>query len=124
MRERGGPQNSDRVLRWNDTPISQGNPHEKTKRNRYSAAFKAKVALEAIKGKQTLSESGNSYGIHPNMIATWKRQAVENMSDVFVNIPGLQLPEPNWLVLDAWRSPRIEGKVQHLAIYRHNLLYF
>ena len=55
----------------------------KTKRNRYSAAFKAKVALEAIKGEQTLSELGSRYGVHPNMIATWKRQAVENMAEVF-----------------------------------------
>ena len=43
----------------------------KTKRKRYSAAFKAKVALEAIKGEQTLSELGSRYGVHPNMIAAW-----------------------------------------------------
>jgi len=55
----------------------------KPKRNRYSAAFKAKVALEAIKGEQTLSELGSRYEVHPNMIATWKRKAVENMADVF-----------------------------------------
>ncbi len=55
----------------------------KTKRNRYSAAFKAKVVLEAIKGEQTLSELGSRYGIHPNMITTWKRQAIENMGEVF-----------------------------------------
>jgi transposase len=47
----------------------------KTKRKRYSAEFKAKVALEAIKGEQTLSELGSRYGLHPNMIANWKRQA-------------------------------------------------
>ncbi len=55
----------------------------KTKRNRYSAAFKAKVALEALKGEQTLSELGSRYGVHPNMIATWKRQATQNMAEVF-----------------------------------------
>jgi len=57
----------------------------KPKRNRYSAAFKAKVALEAIKGEQTLSELGSRYEVHPNMIATWKRKAVENMADVFAS---------------------------------------
>ena len=55
----------------------------KTKRERYSAEFKAKVALEAIKGEQTISELGSRYGIHPNMITTWKRQAIENMADTF-----------------------------------------
>jgi transposase len=55
----------------------------KTKRNRYSAEFKAKVALEAIKGERTISELGTRYGLHPNMITTWKRQAVENLAETF-----------------------------------------
>ena len=41
------------------------------------------VALEAIKGEQTLSELGSRFGLHPNMIANWKRQAVENMAETF-----------------------------------------
>ena len=55
----------------------------KTKRNHYSAAFEAKVALEALKGEQTLSELGSRFGMHPNMIASWKHQAIENMAEVF-----------------------------------------
>jgi transposase len=55
----------------------------KTKRSRYSPEFKAKVALEAIKGEQTVSELGSRYGLHPGMITNWKRQAIENMADVF-----------------------------------------
>jgi transposase len=55
----------------------------KTKRKRYSAEFKAKVALEAIKGEQTISELGTRYGLHPNMITNWKRQAVENLAETF-----------------------------------------
>lgn len=55
----------------------------KTKRTRYSAEFKAKVALDAIRGEQTLSELGTRYDVHPNMIATWKRQAIENMAETF-----------------------------------------
>lgn len=55
----------------------------KTKRKRYSAEFKAKVALEAIKGEQTIAELGSRYGLHPNMITTWKRQAIKNMADSF-----------------------------------------
>jgi transposase len=55
----------------------------KTKRNRYSAEFKAKVALEAIKGEQTVAELGSRYGLHPNMITNWKRQAIENLAETF-----------------------------------------
>ena len=55
----------------------------KTKRKRYSPEFKAKVALEAIKGEQTISELGTRYGLHPNMITNWKRQAVENLAETF-----------------------------------------
>lgn len=55
----------------------------KTKRKRYSAEFKAKVALEAIKGEQTVAELGSRYGLHPNMITNWKRRAIENLAETF-----------------------------------------
>jgi transposase len=55
----------------------------KTKRNRYSAEFKAKVALEAIRGEQTIQELGSRYGVHPNQITNWKRQAIDNLAETF-----------------------------------------
>ena len=56
----------------------------KNKRRRFSADFKAKVALEALKGEQTLSQSWRlDFDLHPNMIAQWKRQATEGMAEVF-----------------------------------------
>ena len=55
----------------------------KTTRKRYSADFKAKVALEAIRGDQTLAELAAKHGIHHTMIAAWKRQAVEGMATTF-----------------------------------------
>ena len=55
----------------------------KMKRKRYSAEFKAKVALEAIKGEQTMSELATRFSLHPNMITNWKRQAINNMSNAF-----------------------------------------
>ena len=39
--------------------------------------------LEAIKGKQTISELGSRDGLHPNMITNWKRQAIENLAETF-----------------------------------------
>jgi transposase len=53
------------------------------RRKRYSAEFKAKVALEAIRGEQTISELASRYELHPNMITNWKRQAIDNMAAVF-----------------------------------------
>nr|WP_319390402.1 IS3 family transposase [uncultured Cohaesibacter sp.] len=54
-----------------------------TKRKRYSADFKAKVALEAIREELTLSELSKKYDVHPNMISAWKRTAIENMASGF-----------------------------------------
>ena len=55
----------------------------KTKRKRYAAEFKSKVALDAIKGEQTLAELAARYSLHPNMITNWKRQAIDNMAETF-----------------------------------------
>ncbi len=54
-----------------------------TKRKRYLAEFKTKVALEAIKCEQTLAELAAKYSLPPNMIMNWKRQAIDNMAETF-----------------------------------------
>ena len=53
------------------------------KRKQYSAEFKAKVAVSAIRGDGTLAELASRYKIHPNMITKWKREALEGMKDRF-----------------------------------------
>jgi transposase len=55
----------------------------KTKRMRYAAEFKAKVALEALKGEQTIAELAARFSIHPNQVSDWKKQALEGMADIF-----------------------------------------
>jgi transposase len=55
----------------------------KVTRKRYGADFKAKVALEAIRGELTLAELSAKHGIHQTMIAAWKKQAIEGMSVTF-----------------------------------------
>ena len=52
-------------------------------RNHYSADFKAKVALAAIKGQQTVNEIASSYAVHPNLVLQWKKQALEALPDAF-----------------------------------------
>lgn len=54
-----------------------------TKRKRYSAEFKAKVALEAIREELTTAELAKKYDIHPTMISGWKRTTTLNTASVF-----------------------------------------
>ena len=52
-------------------------------RRRFSAEFKAKVALEAIRGDETIAELAAKHELHPTQIAAWKREAVEKLAKVF-----------------------------------------
>jgi len=49
----------------------------------YTPAFKAKVALEALREDQTLNELGQTYGIHPVQISQWKKTLLENAGSIF-----------------------------------------
>ena len=53
------------------------------KRKRYAAEFKAKVALEALRGELTTAQLATKHGVHQTMISEWKRQAVEGLASVF-----------------------------------------
>jgi len=53
------------------------------KRKRYSKEFKAKVALEAIKGQKTANEIASEYEVHVSQINTWKKQLLESAPEVF-----------------------------------------
>ena len=55
----------------------------KRPRRNHAPAFKAKVALEALKGEQTLVELSGRYQVHPNQITEWKRQLLEHAPDIF-----------------------------------------
>ena len=48
-----------------------------TQRRQFGAAFKAKVAIEAIKGVKTLNEIASMYEVHPNQVGQWKKDALE-----------------------------------------------
>jgi transposase len=52
-------------------------------RKRYSAEFKAKVALEAIRGELTVAQLVAKHGVHQTLINAWKKQAIEGMAGVF-----------------------------------------
>ena len=78
-----------------------------TKRTRpnHAAAFKAKVALAAIKGEKTLAELAQQHDVHPNQVTAWKGHLLEAASGLFG--PGGGTPEP---------APVIDVKTLHAKI--------
>jgi transposase-like protein len=66
-------------LRW----LGRGEQMSRRPRRNHSAAFKAKVALAAVKGKKTLAELAEQFDIHPNQITQWKSQLQEGAAGVF-----------------------------------------
>ena len=56
---------------------------KKPLRKTYSTEFKVKVVLEAFKGQRTINEICSHYGIHPNQVSQWKKQATAALPEVF-----------------------------------------
>lgn len=52
-------------------------------RKKYSAQFKAKVAIEAVKGEKTINDIAGEYGVHPTQIQQWKKQLLEELPNIF-----------------------------------------
>lgn len=84
----------------------------KSKRKRHSAQFKAQVAMAAIKGEETMAELSSRFGVHPTMIASWKKRAIEGMIDIF----GTKA-EKNALIDEAERK-ELHAKIGQLTVER------
>jgi len=72
------------------------------KRKQYGPKFKAKVAVEAIRGERTLSQLASQYHVHPVQIGQWRKTALEQMADLFV---------------DGRKRKRADGDVEKDALY-------
>jgi len=55
----------------------------KKKRRKFTSAFKATVAIEALKERETLAELSKRFEVHPNMISKWKQEFLERSAEVF-----------------------------------------
>ena len=57
------------------------------KRRRFTVDFKARVALDALRGDRTIQEIAAQHKVHPNQVSTWKRQEMDGLDAVFSNGP-------------------------------------
>ena len=55
----------------------------KQNRRKHTPSFKAKVALEALKGEETIAELANRFEVHPSQIGKWKRDLAEGVAGIF-----------------------------------------
>jgi len=83
-----------------------------TKRKRYTAEFKAKVALEAIREELTMAELAKKYEVHPTMISGWKKQAIANMASAF---GGKSAEAPP---ISAGEVDKLHAKIGQLVVER------
>ena len=61
-------------------------------RKTFSAEFKAKVALEALKGEKTINEIAGAHEVHPDQVANWKKEAQAGLVEVFSGKRGRKPP--------------------------------
>lgn len=82
----------------------------KKSRRKFSAAFKAQVAVAALKERETLAELSKRFEVHPNMISKWKQEFVERSAEIFETQP----PEVNF---EAERQ-KLYAKIGQLEVER------
>lgn len=80
------------------------------KRKSYTAAFKAKVGLEAIRGVKTVNEIGQAYGVHPAQVGQWKKEIVAQAATLFEKKRGPKKAE------SAGDPERLYGEIGRLTM--------
>ncbi len=74
------------------------------KRKVYDNTYKARVALEAIKGEKTISEIAGKFEVHPNQIVKWKKQLLENVTSLFSKKKNPEIEEQKKLLEELYKK--------------------
>ena len=78
-------------------------------RRNHSPAFKARVALEAIRGEKTVAQIAAHHQVHGNQVTTWKQQALENLAGTFDSAPSQDCQQ---------RIDQLHAKIGELTVER------
>ncbi len=73
-------------------------------RKKFSDAFKAKVALEALKGQKTIAELAREYQVHTNQVGTWKKKVLDELPQVFSSKTDRRKQDQAQLVDELYRQ--------------------
>lgn len=91
------------------------------KTRQFSTEFKAKVALEAIRGNKTIAELASHFKVHPTQVHQWKKQALEQLPDAFNKKAGRKKAEDDTSVEGLYAKIgrlEIENDFLKQAVYR------
>ena len=82
------------------------------RRRRFTADFKKRVALEALRGDRTVQQIAARHEVHPNQVSLWKRQAVDGLAEVFADRRGSRQSEQETTIRD------LHAKIGELTVER------
>ncbi|MFH1395226.1 MAG: transposase [Candidatus Omnitrophota bacterium] len=80
-----------------------------TPRKSFSNKFKAKVAMEALKGEKTMAQISSKYGVHSNQVQAWKKVMKEEMGDLFAVSKKRKEKQQKQMIEDSYKNV---GKLQ------------
>ena len=84
-----------------------------TRRKQHNPEFKARVALEALKGEQTVADLASRFGVHPTMTHQWKKALLDGAPDIFQRVRNQAEPEA-----DGARIRDLHAKIGELTVER------
>lgn len=75
-----------------------------SRRKQYDGRFKANVAIEAIKNQQTVAQIASHYEVHPNQVSQWKKQALEELPQMFADRRSKVTSDNEQLIAELYRQ--------------------